>query len=415
MADDTIDTSGVTPQQVPRARDLGPRASAEELKQLRADLTRVLPGNDPQALNDLAKQALVDKEIPPDEFAQQLNGTSYKISDGLNQQRWDHKKSIKILHRGIASTTDPEKKERLDQRLTIAEDLDRARDHQISTEQADRAEVVTRSAVPDIEESERVMAHAPAAEETIENRGAVTESRIQTRPEELDARFTIQTKGGSERYYHKDSQEEAFRDTGKKIIVKPESRKLVAADVAKLADAKGWTDVKVTGNANFRRDVWKEANLRGIEVVGYIPTEQDKRDLDKRLASIEAAPRDNQSEKENQKIAPKVAVGTVGDSKSANPEVNEAAEKRAQLASAYANDSREDAVSKHPELKELYGLEKAAQQFAGSSIESPRSQEQFVATVRDRGLDELSKGNKLPELKVAPIQPQPERGAGLGR
>ena len=260
-----------------------------------------------------------------------------------------------------------------------------------------------------------VATRAPAAEETIENRGAVTESRIQARPEELDARFTIQAKGGSERYYHKDSEQEAFRDTGKKIIVKPESRKLVAADVAKLADAKGWADVKVTGNANFRRDVWKEANLRGIEVVGYIPTEQDKRDLDKRLASVEAAPRDNQSEKENKKIAPKVAVGTVGDSKSANPEVNETAAKRAQLANAYANDSREDAVSKHPELKELYGLEKAAQQFAGSSIESPRSQEQFVATVRDRGLDELSKGNKLPELKVAPIQPQPDRGAGLGR
>ena len=197
--------------------------------------------------------------------------------------------------------------------------------------------------------------------------------------------------------------------------MKPESRALVAADVAKLADAKGWTDIKVTGNDAFRRDVWKEANLRGIEVTGYVPTEQDKRDLDKRLASVEAAPRDNQSKLENKKIAPKVAAGTIGDTKSTNPEVNDPVSKRAELTKAFANDSREDAVGKHPELKELYGLEKAAEQFAGSSIEGAKSQERFVASVRDRGLDELSQGNKLPELKVAPIQPQPEKGLGLGR
>ena len=260
-----------------------------------------------------------------------------------------------------------------------------------------------------------IIAETLESEESIENRGAITKSRIKAPPREVEERFNVKTSKNTSRYYHKENDKEAFRDKGNKIIVKPESTKMVATDIVKIADSKGWTNIKVTGNETFRREVWKEANLRGIEVTGYKATEQDKRDLDSRLNSIEAAPRDNQSEKENKKIAPKVAVGAIGDVKSQNPEANILVDKRKALEHAYNAKPKEEALKSHPELKELYRLESAANQFAQHSIEHPKSQEQFVTTVRDRGLDELAKGNQLPELRAKPIQPQVDRGQGIGR
>lgn len=255
-----------------------------------------------------------------------------------------------------------------------------------------------------------------ASEDAVRNVGSLSDERIQARPPELEQKFLIKSVRGTDRYLNRESEQEAFRDTGSKIIVKPDARKLVAEDVAKLADTKGWSKVAVTGNATFRREVWKEASIRGIEVEGYKPTEQDKRDLDERLKSVEAKPRDTQSTKENRDIAPKVTAGAIGETKSVNPEVENNTERREQLGNAYQNEPRDAAIERYPELKGLYKLESAASQFAQETINDPKDQQRFVSSVRDRGLDELARGNKLPELKVAPVQPQVEKGiAGIGR
>jgi len=74
-----------------------------------------------------------------------------------------------------------------------------------------------------------------------------------------------------------------FKDQGQKLAFKDKGERMVSASnddrVAKamvtLADAKAWKTIKVSGHPDFRREVWKEASLRGIEVRGYKPTEQD--------------------------------------------------------------------------------------------------------------------------------------------
>jgi len=50
-----------------------------------------------------------------------------------------------------------------------------------------------------------------------------------------------------------------------------------------LAQAKGWSAITASGHPDFRREVWMEARLRGIGVLGYEPSEQDQEGLASRL------------------------------------------------------------------------------------------------------------------------------------
>jgi len=73
----------------------------------------------------------------------------------------------------------------------------------------------------------------------------------------------------------------AFRDGGKRLTTASNDGR-VARALAELADARGWTSMRVTGNKDFKREAWVEATSRGIAVTGYKPTEQDKALAEKR-------------------------------------------------------------------------------------------------------------------------------------
>lgn len=66
----------------------------------------------------------------------------------------------------------------------------------------------------------------------------------------------------------------AFQDKGERMVSDSNDDR-VAKAMATMSEAKGWKTIKVSGHSDFRREVWMEANLRGIEVRGYKPTEQD--------------------------------------------------------------------------------------------------------------------------------------------
>lgn len=53
-----------------------------------------------------------------------------------------------------------------------------------------------------------------------------------------------------------------------------------------LAEAKGWTAIKLKGKPAMMAGVWLEAQLKGIEVVDYEPSELDKKRLAERLAEL---------------------------------------------------------------------------------------------------------------------------------
>lgn len=74
----------------------------------------------------------------------------------------------------------------------------------------------------------------------------------------------------------------AFKDKGEKLI-SPSNDQRASKAMAQMAEAKGWQTIKVSGHPEFRRDVWMEGNLRGINVSGFKPSEKDLSDLEKGL------------------------------------------------------------------------------------------------------------------------------------
>lgn len=84
-------------------------------------------------------------------------------------------------------------------------------------------------------------------------------------------------------FLHKESKKLAFVDRGEALKTSDNSSKVVHA-MTTLAEAKGWKSIEVTGDEKFRRQVWLEANEKGIEVKGYKPNEKDLAELRGRMA-----------------------------------------------------------------------------------------------------------------------------------
>ncbi len=77
------------------------------------------------------------------------------------------------------------------------------------------------------------------------------------------------------KYYFKDQKHVlAFEDKGRSIVTQHNDDR-VAKAVVKMAEAKGWGNIKITGNETFRREVWLQAQIHNIKVKGFTPKESD--------------------------------------------------------------------------------------------------------------------------------------------
>jgi hypothetical protein len=91
----------------------------------------------------------------------------------------------------------------------------------------------------------------------------------------------------SGRYYKSDARGNehlAFKDNGSSIVTRNNNQQ-VAFAVAAMAEAKGWTQIRVSGHPDFRRNVWLEAADRGLKVRGYEPNQHDLLALKERVAA----------------------------------------------------------------------------------------------------------------------------------
>jgi hypothetical protein len=75
-------------------------------------------------------------------------------------------------------------------------------------------------------------------------------------------------------YARKDNGEIAFHDSGKKLYTNKNDVEIAIA-MTKMAEAKGWESIKVSGKPEFKREVWLEASLKRVEVKGFSPSEKD--------------------------------------------------------------------------------------------------------------------------------------------
>lgn len=97
-------------------------------------------------------------------------------------------------------------------------------------------------------------------------------------PAQLLDRYLIERdrQGRLERYYrdHK-TADPVFRDHGRALSslqAYPDS----VTSMLRIAQHRGWTHIKVSGDEAFRREVWVQGRSLGLEVAGHKPTERDR-------------------------------------------------------------------------------------------------------------------------------------------
>ena len=90
-------------------------------------------------------------------------------------------------------------------------------------------------------------------------------------PESIRKRF-IQAE--NKYFYREEENRLAFEDKGKRLTTAHNDPD-VARSMVDLAEAKGWDAVKVKGSEEFKRVVWLQASLRGMEIDGFKPKAVD--------------------------------------------------------------------------------------------------------------------------------------------
>lgn len=80
-------------------------------------------------------------------------------------------------------------------------------------------------------------------------------------------------------YRWKRSGEVAFVDQGERIEVYSSRNKTAIKSALQVAKEKGWEEVRVEGDLNFRRDSWLQGELMGVKVHGYQANEIDRAKL----------------------------------------------------------------------------------------------------------------------------------------
>ncbi|MCW8166993.1 hypothetical protein D8B22_19135, partial [Verminephrobacter aporrectodeae subsp. tuberculatae] len=92
---------------------------------------------------------------------------------------------------------------------------------------------------------------------------------------------------GSKFYHPKNTDLVAFEDKGNKLETRSNSER-IAKNLVRIAQSRGWDEIKVSGSETFRREAWLEAAARGMHVKGYTPSDQDLAALAKLQGDMQA-------------------------------------------------------------------------------------------------------------------------------
>jgi hypothetical protein len=83
----------------------------------------------------------------------------------------------------------------------------------------------------------------------------------------------------------------AFRDHGAKLSTRSENAEVVRS-LVEIAQARGWSEITVSGTTEFRRAVWHDATLAHLTVRGFTATELDEARVVRTMARAVAAQRE---------------------------------------------------------------------------------------------------------------------------
>jgi hypothetical protein len=259
---------------------------------------------------------------------------------------------------------------------------------------------------------------------------AINPDKVRPYSEEIDETYSSKQNllNKTVVYSWKDSGKVAFRDKGDKITTREVDPEVVKS-IVEMADSKGWESIKVSGKGKFKQAVWLEAQMKGIEVKGYRPSEHDKKLLERKLNTVE----EDKEKIKDKPVAtdkrPKPTEKQVSDTKAKSIDKdktkdsvkvksldnvqpikksdvlaaqsvhdNKVSDYKEKLSDAMKKMKANDAIKKYPELKDVYQMKKGISAFADNNIQSKVSREKFVNASVGKLLTEVSKGKPLPSL-----------------
>lgn len=189
---------------------------------------------------------------------------------------------------------------------------------------------------------------------------------------------------GDKFYHHKNADTVAFEDKGNRLETKSNSEN-IAESMVRIAEARGWDEIKVSGSETFRKEVWLEAASRGMHIKGYSPTEQDKVELANRVSKSET----NKIEKENKPFRAREKEAEKAKPDSQNKRVAE----------TFANQSATDAVKAYPELAGAVAVVAAMEKKAEADGLNPQQRAVVSARIRQNVVNSIERGD-IPKVKI---------------
>jgi hypothetical protein len=140
---------------------------------------------------------------------------------------------------------------------------------------------------------------------------------------------------GAKFYDPKDSETLVFEDKGNKLETRSNSE-TVAKSLVRIAEARGWDEIKVSGSESFRKEVWLEAMQHGMSVKGYRVTEEDKLNLARITGNSPLREEFNEAKEFRARESEKAMQAH--------------ADPKTDMAQTFAKDTAAEAVRKYPEL-----------------------------------------------------------------
>ena len=216
-----------------------------------------------------------------------------------------------------------------------------------------------------------------------------------TIPSDLQQKY-IQV--GSKFYPPKTPDLVAFEDKGNKLETSSNSE-AIAENMVRIAEARGWNEIKVSGSETFRREVWLEAATRHMHVKGYNPSEQDFAALSKRDKSVDPA-------------RPQISVAKVA---AQGLQVAEEHALNLRRAETFKRELVPEAGTRvHPELAGSYAAAAAIERKAEADGLSPQARAIVAARVRQNIVNSIGRGELPSVSKIETIEVKKTMQADLG-
>jgi hypothetical protein len=191
----------------------------------------------------------------------------------------------------------------------------------------------------------------------------------------------------------------AFEDKGQRLRTKLNHGN-VAGSMVDMAAAKGWTEIRVKGKEEFRREAWLHAASKGLAVRGYFPRDEDLARLKKLVRERPKNETEDRPATGRHEARDKETVERPGPVDPLAPR-----EKKEEQAAVYARallNEKEDLVQlarENPDLVNDIAAIKMGEKLS-RHIGSDADRKRFMELVREQVAGNYLKGQGAPTIKI---------------